>query len=164
MVKKYIVRLSPEERAKLEDLVEKGKAAAYKRRHAQILLKADISEDGPGWPDKQISEAFDVSTRMVERMRQRLVEQGLEAALKRAKRNPARSQRLDGEQEAHLIALVCSEPPEGCARWTLRLLAEQMVELHYTDSVSHETVRQVLKKRTQTLAAQAVVYSATSQC
>ena len=146
MSQKYIVRLTRDERRELTDLVSKGKAAAYKRQHAQILLKADISKLGPSWTDDKISKAFDVSIRTVERVRKRLVEEGLEAALNRAKQKRVRNRRLDGDQEAHLIALTCSEPPEGKARWTMRLLADRMVELEYTESVSHETIRQVLKK------------------
>ena len=146
MSQKYIVRLTRDERTELTDLVMKGKAAAHKRQHAQILLKADISKLGPGWNDEKISKAFDVSIRTVERVRKRLVEEGLEAALNRAKQKRVRNRRLDGEQEAHLVALTCSEPPTGKARWTMRLLADRMVELEYTESVSHETVRQVLKK------------------
>jgi len=146
MPKKYIVRLSPEERAQLEELVNKGRAAAYKRLHSQILLKADIGEEGPGWKDIKISEAFDVTVQTVERIRKRLVGQGLEAAINRAKPVRVKSRKLDGEQEAHLIAMACSEPPEGQARWSLRLLADKMVELEYVDTISHETVRQTLKK------------------
>lgn len=163
MAKKYIVRLSPEERAELTCLVNKGKAAAYKRRHAQILLKSDISEAGHGWSDKKITEAFDVSIPTIERLRKRLVEEGLESALNRAKQNRVRSRRLDGEQEAHLIALICSDPPDGYGRWTLRLLSDRMVELKYTDKVSYETVRQVLKKRNKTLAKKGVVHSPGSE-
>ncbi|EDN67873.1 transposase [Beggiatoa sp. PS] len=147
MAKKYIVRLTYDERSELEDIVKKGKKSAYKRLHAQILLKADIGEEGPGWTDEKISEAFDVTTRTIERTRQRLVENGLEGALNKSKPQKVKSYRLDGEQEAHLIALTCGEPPEGYARWTLRLLAEQMVELEYVEeNLSYETVRQVLKK------------------
>lgn len=146
MSKKYIVRLSSDERVELEELVKKGKVAAYKRLHAQILLKADISEGSPGWTDTRIQEAFNVTIRTIERLRKRLVEQGLETALNRAKRSRVKSTKLDGEQEAHLVALTCSEAPEGQARWSLRLLADKMVELDYIDTISHETVRQALKK------------------
>lgn len=146
MAKKYIVRLTSNERSELEKLVSKGKTAAYKRLHAQILLKADISEQGPGWTDEKISESFEVSTKTIERLRQRFVEKGFEAAITRAKAKNFKKKRLDGEQEAHLVALTCSEPQEGQSRWTLRLLADQMVELKYADIISHETVRQVLKK------------------
>ena len=151
--KKYVVELSLEEREALDALVNKGKVAAYQRKHAQILLKADQGKQGPGWPDHRISDAFGVGTRTVERVRQRLVEQGLSAAIERAKQVNRKAHKLDGEQEAYLIALTCQEqPPEGRARWTLRLLAEKMVELEYVDTVSYETVRRVLKKHHQTLA------------
>ena len=146
MSKKYIVRLSSDERVELEELVKKGKVAAYKRLHAQILLKADINEESAGWTDRRIKEAFNVTIRTIERLRKRLVEQGLEAALNRAKRSRVKSTKLDGEQEAHLVALTCSEASEGQARWSLRLLADKMIELDDVDKISHETVRQALKK------------------
>lgn len=146
MAKKYIVRLVSDERNQLEELVNKGKAAAYKRLHAQILLKADISKDGPGWMDKKISEAFDVTVQTVENVRKRLVKGGLDAAIERAKRSRVNSRMLDGEQEAYLVALTCSEPPKGEARWSLRVLADKMVELNYVDGISHETIRTTLKK------------------
>ena len=158
--KKYIVRISSEEREALKRLVNQGKSAAYKRRHAQILLKADVSENGANWTDLQISKAFDVSSRTVERIRQRLVENGLDAALSRAKQKRRRKPLLDGEQEAYLVALACQDPPTGFARWNLRILADKMVELDYVDSLSRETVRQVLKKHHQALAEERVVYSA----
>lgn len=163
MAKKYIVRLSPEERAELSSLVNKGKAAAYKRLHAQILLKSDISEAGPGWSDQKIAEALDVSIPTIERLRKRLVEEGLISALNRAKQKKVRRRSLDGDQEAHLIALTCSDPPDGYGRWTLRLLSNRMVELNYTDKVSYETVRQVLKKRNKTLAKKRMVHSSESK-
>ena len=137
----------------MNDLLRKGKCAAHKRRHAEVLLKADEGAEGPAWIDQQISETFDVSPRTVERIRQRLVEQGLPAALERAKPQRSRASKLDGEQRAHLVALACQSPPEGRSRWTLRLLAQQMVVLDYVDELSHETVRRVLKKRDKTLAA-----------
>ncbi len=146
MPHKYIVRLTTSERMELQQRVNTGKVAAYKRRHAQILLKADVSGQGDGWNDAQISEAFDISIRTVERTRQRLVEQGLDAALNRAQQTKTRRRRLDGEQEAYLIALSCSEPPDGRARWTFQRLADKMVELKYVETVSDETIRQVLKK------------------
>ena len=146
MTKKYIVRLSSNEQTALKELINKGKLAAYKRKHAQILLKADISSEGDAWNDAQISEAFDVSISTIERVRQRLVEEGLEVALNRTKPTQIKNKTLDGEQEAHLVALTGGEPPEGRARWTLRLLADKMVKLEYVDNISHETVRQVLKK------------------
>lgn len=145
-MKKYIVKLTEEERLQLHSLVSKGKAAARTLTHARILLKADAADDGPGWKDKAIVEALDVSVRTVERLRERFVEEGLEAALSRkpASRTPVR--KLDGEAEAHLIALAYSELPAGRSRWPLRLLAERMVELGYVESLSHECVRQALKK------------------
>ena len=146
MAKKYIVRLVSDERNQLEKLVNKGRAAAHKRLHAQILLKADISEDGSGWIDKKISEAFNVTVQTVENIRKRLVKEGLGAAIERAKPSRANSRMLDGEQEAYLVALTCSEPPKGEAHWSLRVLADKMVELNYVDGISHETIRTTLKK------------------
>lgn len=150
--KRYIVRLSGEERERLLSLVKTGKAAAYRRLHAQILLKADIGPEGPGWTDAHISEALEVTTRTVERVRQRLVERGLEGALGRAVQRRRKAPKLDGAGEARLIALRCSAPPDGRQRWTLQLLADQLVVLGEVDSIALETVRQVLKKRCQTLA------------
>ena len=145
MPKKYIVRLSDAERQHLTELISKGKTAAYKIRHANILLKADA--DGPAWTDARIAESFSVSINTVMGVRQRLVEQGLEAALTRKKQaHPSRQPRLDGEGEARLIALRCSAPPDGHARWTLRLLADQAMALEIVEAISHETVRQTLKK------------------
>ncbi len=164
MPKKYIVRLSADERKELKALVNKGKAAAYKRLHAQVLLKADISKNGLRWTDKKISEAFDIGLRTVERIRQRLVEGGLESAINRAKQERTKSRKLDGDQEAYLIALSCGEPPEGRARWTLRLLANRLVELDYVEGISHETIRQVLKKRNKALAEKRMVYSTRKEC
>ena len=146
MAKKYIVGLTEDERSYLESLIHTGKVAAHKRLHAEILLKADISEWGEKWLDSQISEAFGVSTRTIERARERLVQQGLESALNRAEPSRVKSRTIDGENEAHLIALSCGEPPEGRSRWTLRLLGQHMVELGYVENVSHETIRQALKK------------------
>lgn len=145
MNKKYIVRLSDEERRQLTELTSKGRAAAYKIRHAHILLKADA--EGPAWTDAKIAESFSVSVNTVLGVRQRLVEQGLEAALNRKQQErPSRTPLLDGAAEARLIALRCSEPPAGHARWTLRLLADQAVALEIVEAISHETVRQALKK------------------
>jgi len=157
MAQRYVVRLSQEERTELEDLVYKGRVAAHKRLHAQLLLKADVGEWGEGRTDDDISDALGISTRTVERVRQRLVLEGLEAALNRAPSSRVRSRVIDGANEAHLIALTCSEAPEGYSRWTLRLLSQRMVELGHVESVSHETIRQVLKKRTETLAEQGMV-------
>jgi len=145
-MKKYIVTLTDEERMSLEQLVRTGKAAAYKITHARILLKADASPGGPAWKDQAIADALDVSRATVERLRERFVEEGLDAALARKQGRPSRERIFDGAAEARLIALACSRPPEGRACWTLRLLAEKLVELEVVESVSHETVRQVLQK------------------
>ena len=145
MDKKYIVRLTDEERTQLKELIAKGRAAAYRITHAHILLQADA--DGPAWPDERIAEALRVHVNTTHNVRQRFVEGGLETALNRKKRlMPPRQRILDGEGEARLIALSCSGPPAGRARWTLHLLADKMVELRIVDSISHETVRQALKK------------------
>ena len=144
--KKYIVTLTEEERSSLEDLTKKGKSPAYKVNHARILLLADTNREGGGWRDLDISQTLKISVATIERVRQRLVEEGVAAALSRKQSANRRQRRLDGEQEAHLIALTCSTPPEGQGRWTLRMLAERMVELDYVETVSHETIRQTLKK------------------
>jgi transposase len=141
---KYIVRLTPEERSELEKLVSTGKANARKITHARILLKVDA--DGPNWSDEKVQEALDVGTATVERIRKAFVEVDLESSLNRKRRSRTTERKLDGEQEAHLIALACSPSPEGHKRWTLRLLSDKMVELEYVDTLSYETVRQVLKK------------------
>ena len=146
MVKKYIVKLTDEERKQLKSLVNKGKAASYKRKHAQILLKSDASEVGECWTDSKISAAFDITTRTIENVRKRCVMEGLDKAINRAKSTYVKPRKINGEQEAHLVALTCSEAPDGHCRWSLRLLADKMVELEYIDTVSHETVRQTLKK------------------
>lgn len=146
MRKIYIVTLTSEERTTLRELISCGKTAARKLSHARILLKADSSKDGPGWNDVAISQALDVGTATVERVRKRFVEEGLEAALGRRRPRRDYQRKLDGDGEAHLIALACSESPEGSARWTLRLLADRMVALEYIDELSYQTVRRVLKK------------------
>jgi transposase len=144
---RYKVTLTAEERQQLHDLIRAGKAAAKKLTHARILLKADAAEGGPAWPDERIAEAVDVSTDTIGRVRQRFVEEGLEAALVRKKQDrPSRERTLDGRAEARLIALACSAPPAGRKAWTLRLLADRLVELEIVETVSHETVRRVLKK------------------
>ena len=145
MNKKYIIRLTEQEREQLEALIRKGKSAAYKIKHANMLLKADA--DGAAWSDEEIAAAFSVHTRTVAGIRERFVEQGLEAALNRKpQERPSQQPLFDGEAEAHIIALRCSEPPPGHARWTLRLLADKVVELEIVASTSHETVRRTLKK------------------
>ncbi len=146
MKKTYIVRLSEAERQHLTDLVRKGKVAAYRRTHAQILLLADEGEHGPGLQDKEVAERAGVNHRTVSRLRQRCVERGLDAALEREPRQRERARALDGDAEAQVIALMCGEPPAGQSRWTLKLLSNRLVELGVVESVSHETVRQVLKK------------------
>jgi hypothetical protein len=145
-VKTHRVRLTADERQALDALVTKGRAAARKLTRARILLKADEGPAGPGWTDEAIAHALDVSAGLVERLRKRAVDEGPLAAIeRRPSRNPPR-RKLDGRQEAHLIALSCSAPPDGREGWTLRLLADAMVELEYVDFVSYETVRRVLKK------------------
>ena len=146
MRKKYLVRLSEAERAELETLVKTGRTAARTRLPAQILLKADAGEHGPAWSDAAIRKALDVGIRTVERVRQCLVEAGLETALNGRPQARYKSPQLDGEQEAPLIAIACSAPPAGRTRWTLRLVADRMVELADVDTGSYETGRPVLKK------------------
>jgi transposase len=144
--KKYIVALSFQERENLERLTTTGKSPAYKLNHARILLKADIDQEGGGWRDQDISDALDISVSTIERVRQRFVEQSLAAAIARQPPIRTKPRLLDGEQEAYLVALACGEAPAGQGRWTVRLLADRLVELGYVESISHETVRQVLKK------------------
>ena len=145
MPKRYIVRLTPEERQTLQNLVSTGKTAAYKIKHANILLNVDVN--GPARTDEQAATAFSCHRNTVANLRQRFVEKGLEAALERKPRNkPPRTPICDREVKAKLIALRESEPPAGYERWTLRLLAEKAVELEIVPALSHESVRQVLKK------------------
>ena len=146
MAKRYRVTLTAEEREALGGMISRGKADARKLAHARVLLQADASEGGPDWTDTRIAEAVRVSVRTIERVRQRFVEEGLEAALLPKPSPRVYARKLDGEQEAKLVALACSGPPEGKKRWTLRLLAERMVELEVVPELSHETVRQTLKK------------------
>ena len=145
MQKKYIVRLSDDERAELTAVVKKLKGTSQKVRRAQILLKADA--DGPNWTDRQIAEAFSCRTKTVENVRQRLVERGFQETLQGAKRTkPPTEKLLDGKQEAKVIALRLGPPPKGYANWSLRLLARKVVELELVEAVSHETIRRTLKK------------------
>jgi transposase len=147
MAKKYLVTLTPEERDRLTALISAGKRSALTVTRARILLKADQAPGGPAWEDARIAEALDCGLRTVERVRQRFVERGLEQALGRKPQDrPSRERKFDGAAEARLIALACSAPPEGRARWTLKLLAGRLVELEVFDSVSDETIRRVLKK------------------
>ena len=147
MQKKYIVRLTNEERESLRSVIKKLKGSSQKVRRAQVLLKADA--DGPGWTDARIAEAFDCRTKTVENIRQRLVRDGLERALNGKQReSPPRAKLLDGDQEAKLIAMRLGSPPKGFANWTLRLLAQRVVQLEIVESISPETVRKTLKKTT----------------
>jgi transposase len=147
MRKRYLVQLTAEERRRCLETVRSGRAPARTITHARILLQADCGPQGPAWTDQAIAEACQVSRVTVANVRQRMARQGLEAALAhyRSSGQPRR-RRLDGHQEAHLIALACSEPPAGRARWSLRLLAQRMVELAYVPTVSYGTVRRTLKK------------------
>lgn len=147
VAKRYRVTLTAEERVALDRLISRGKADARKLAHARVLLQADASAAGSGWADAAIADAVRVSVRTVERVRQRFVEDGLEAALLPKPSGRVYARKLDGSQEARLIALACSGPPEGKRRWTLRLLAEQMVALEIVPDLSHETVRQVLGEK-----------------
>ncbi len=145
MKKKYVVNLSDRQRKVLRDCVERGKNAAYRIRHAHILLKADT--EGPGWTDAEISKAFGCHPQTVYNVRRRFVEKGFSDALGRSeRRDPPCPRKLDGSAEAHLITLSCGQPPEGFRRWTLRLLASELVRLEIVESISPETVRQTLKK------------------
>ena len=146
MPKKYVVELTAAERQQLMELVGKGKALARKIQHAHILLKADQSSRGVGWTDERIAEAYDVSVLTVARIRQRLVEHGLEDALVRRQHEQLARRKIDGAAEAKMVALACSQAPGGRRRWTIRLLADKMVELEIVDSVGRETVRKTLKK------------------
>jgi len=141
MRKKYIVTLTEDEREALREMISAGKGAARRLAHTRILLKAD-----QGLTDEAIVEAVEVSRPTIERVRRRLVEEGMDSALHPNKPDKPRLRKLDGRAEAHLIALACSGPPQGQVRWTLRMLADRMVELEYVDSLSYETVRRTLKK------------------
>ena len=149
-VKRYVVRLSAEERQQLEAMIRKGKSPAQRLLKARILLKSDVSEDGEGWSDSRIIEALETSVSMVYRVRKQLVEEGLEAVLSRkAPAAPAVARIFDGEKEARLIALACSKPPEGYARWSLRLLESKVVELGIVEAASDSTIQRVLKNALQ---------------
>jgi transposase len=145
---KYVVKLSAAEYAQVHALLRTGKVAATTQAHARILLKADQGETGPAWPDAKIAEALEVGLSTVHRVRQAYVEEGLEAALRRQRPTGRQYRKLDGAQEAHLVALACSPPPEGRQRWTLKLLADRLVELQVVDGISPECVRTTLKKTT----------------
>jgi hypothetical protein len=146
-VKRYVVRLSRDERKRLDEMIHKGKSSAQKLMKARILLKADVSEGGEGWSDSRIVEALETSATTVYRTRQQLVEEGFEAVLSRKKpAKPSVTPIFDGEKEAKLIALACSEPPNGRARWSLRLLENKVVELNIVERASDSTIWRVLKK------------------
>ncbi len=151
MKKKYIVTLTEEERQRLHAMLSKGKAAARKLMHARVFLKADASPGGPAWRDDAIAEGLDVGRATVERIRKRFVEEGLAASLEPRKSSRQYTRALDGDAEAHLVALACQEPPEGRSSWTLRLLADRRVALEYVDQVSYQTVRRTLKKTNSNL-------------
>jgi hypothetical protein len=151
MNQKYLIKLTAEERQQLEQLLSAGDAPARTLKHAFVLLKSDCSETGPNWPYAKICEAFEVASLTVFNVRKRYSEQGLAAALHRKKPEREYERCLDGEAEAHLIALACGQPPEGQERWTLRLLQKRMVELTYAETVSYETIRTTLKKMSLSL-------------
>jgi transposase len=146
--KRYAVELTEDERGYLKGLIAAGTAPARKLTHARILLKADQAPGGPGWVDDAIAEAVEVSQPTVFRVRRQYVEQGVDAALNRRPPSRQYERKLSGEQEARLVALSCSQPPPGRARWSLRLLADKLVELEVVDEISYQTVRRVLKKTT----------------
>jgi len=146
MNKKYIVQLTLDQRAMLEHLTRTGTTTAAVQRHARILLKADTGLDGPAWEDAAIAEALEVSVPSVERIRRQFVTAGLEGALRRKPTSRASQRKLDGAQEAQLVAVACSGPPDGAERWSLALLAERLVELKIVDSIARDTVRVALKK------------------
>jgi transposase len=147
VAKRYLVTLTAEERQQLKQLLAAGKRSALTLTRARILLKADQADGGPAWDDGRIAQALDCGRRTVERVRQRFVERGPDGALARKEQDkPSRERKFDGAAEARLIALACSEPPDGRARWTMRLLADKLVELEVFESVSDETVRRLLKK------------------
>ena len=151
-MKKYIVRLTDTERERLRALTTKGRTAAYRIKHANILLKADA--DGPAWTDERIAEAVGCRVRTVENVRRRCVLEGLEAALQRKEQTtPRRERKLDGEGEARLIALACSQPPDGRGHWTLEMLADELVRMKVVDSISGQTVWRTLKKTSSNLTA-----------
>ena len=146
-MKKYIVKLSKNERETLKKIITSGRGPARMFTRARILMKVDQGQHGPSWGDEKISDALDVTVQTIERIRKQLVEEGFDAVLSRRQYTQKVSRKkIDGDVEAHSIALSCSEPPEGFARWTFRLLANKIVELGYVENISHEAIRQTLKK------------------
>jgi len=163
-MKKYIITLSEDERKSLSDLTSKGKQKSQKILNALILLACDEGEhQTERSTNEEIARVLHISMRKIDRVKKRFVEGGIDAALYRKKGTRIYAKKTDGDFEAHLVALSCSEPPEGFARWSLRLLADKVVELGYIDSISHETVRRILKKRDQTLATQGMGNSTKSK-
>ena len=163
-MKKYIITLSEDERKALSDLTSKGKQKSQKILNALILLACDEGEhQTERSTNEEIARVLHISMRKIDRVKKRFVEDGFDAALDRKMGNRTYAKKTDGDFEAHLVALSCSEPPEGFARWSLRLLADKVVELNYIDSISHETVRRILKKRDQALATQGMGNSARSK-
>jgi transposase len=162
MKKRFVVRLSAEEIEQLQGLIHRGREAAYRRKHAQVLLLVDEGQPGGGMIDREAAQQVGFTRRTVEKIRERCVTEGLAAALEHKKSAPRR-RKLDGDAEARLVSLACSSPPTGQARWSLRLLADRLVELEIVDSVSRECVRQVLKKHHKTLAQAHVVHSTSSE-
>lgn len=151
MKQKYEVKLTETERSQLKEMIFSGNASARQVRRAYILLKSDSSEDGPNWKYQAICDALDVSSLTVYNVRKNYMEGGLKRAIFRKKPDREYERRLDGEGEAHLIALACSEPPDGYQRWSLRLLQDRMIRLEIVDNISHETIRQTLKKTSSSL-------------
>ena len=149
--KKFIVELTSEERSKLTEIINAKRMAAHKRKHAQMLLKIDQGPQGPGWIDARVADTFDCTARTSERLRRRFVERGFDAALAHGNRGSHKARKFDGVAEAHLIALACGDPPEGRRRWTVRLLADQIVALNIVDSCGKSTVHDTLKKMSLSL-------------
>jgi transposase len=163
-MKKYIVTLTEDERKALSDLTVKGKQKLQKILNALILLSCDEGEyQTEGSTNEEIARVLHISMRKIDRVKKRFVEGGLDSSLEKRMGNRVYAKKTDGDFEAHLVALSCSEPPEGFARWSLRLLADKVVELKYIDSISHEAVRQILKKRDQAMATQRMGNSAKSK-
>lgn len=145
-MKQYIVSLTRVERIHLQEIIQKGKTSGFKIKYAQILLKADQGNDGPAWSDARIAEAYDCTPMTVYRLRKRLTERGLDGVLRHANKGRRKARKLDGRAEAHLIALACGKPPKGRNRWTVRLLADELVALQIVDSCGKSTVHETLKK------------------
>lgn len=150
-MKQYVVELTSKERSQLQQIISKGNTSGYRIKYAHILLKADQGKGGPGWSDPKIAEAFGCNLSTVYRLRKRLVENGFDAVLQHGNTGKRKQRKLDGKAEAHLIALACSQPPEGRQRWTVRLLANELVALGIVDSCGKTTVHETLKKMNSSL-------------